>query len=174
MKNWFWIAVVIGVAFSGKVMEYWEDLASERRIARLHPVIREKVKAFLNEAARRGFFLRLTDGLRTIEEQNALYAQGRTKPGQMVTNAKGGQSYHNYGLAFDVVQIKDGKRLWENPDWSKIGQIGKSFGFAWGGDWSGFQDRPHFEYTNNKSYATLLAEVNSGKVDQNGYLTSIV
>lgn len=72
-----------------------------------------------------------TDGYRSIEEQNALYAQGRTKPGNIVTNAKRGQSNHNYGIAFDVAIWNGNTIVWDR-DWNKIGTIGKSCGLEWG------------------------------------------
>lgn len=132
------------------------DIWTERRIAKLHPLIRDRAREFINRADKElGIRLRVTSGLRTWEEQAKLYAQGRSAPGKKVTNAKAGQSLHNYGLALDVVEIKDGKGLWENPDWGRIGDLGKSLGFAWGGDWTSFKDRPHFEMKFGRSLAQL-------------------
>ena len=86
--------------------------------------------------------------MRTFAEQNALFAQGRTTAGDKVTNAKGGQSNHNYGLAFDVVGIDEkGKatyNLTENQ-WNKLYQNAEGGGLSWGGDWKTFKDKPHFE-----------------------------
>lgn len=121
-------------------------------------IIRERVTAFINKADREfGIKLRITsDGhLRSFDKQDELYAQGRTAPGKIITNAKAGESYHNYGLAFDLVEIKDGQALWNNPNWIKIGEIGKSFGFNWGGDWRSFKDYPHFELSNGLNLADL-------------------
>lgn len=88
----------------------------------------------------------LTQTLRTKTEQNALYAQGRTKPGKVVTNARGGQSLHNYGLAFDIA-FKDahGNILWDVPHFARFAKIAKANGLAWGGDWKSFKDYPHFD-----------------------------
>lgn len=108
----------------------------------------------MNKAQESGYNLRITQGYRSIEQQNELYAQGRTKAGQIVTKAKGGDSLHNYGLAFDVVDKDKGY----NVDWNKIGQIGKDAGLEWGGDWKSFQDRPHFQYTGGYS----LSQVKKG------------
>lgn len=114
--------------------------------SQLRPKIKRMMEAFIAEAKKQGINLIVTQGLRTIEEQNKLYAIGRTIKGSKVTNAKGGESNHNYGCAIDVVPVSGGKALW-NCDWNKIGRIGKSIGFSWGGDWKSFPDRPHFEYT---------------------------
>ena len=104
--------------------------------------------------------------LRTIKEQNELYQIGRTKAGTKVTNAKGGQSYHNYGLAFDLVLIIDAKTAsWDTlkdfdgdkvSDWNECVTIAKKYGWEWGGDWVKFKDQPHFQKTFGKSIAELL------------------
>ena len=88
----------------------------------------------------------MTDSFRSITEQDALYAQGRTKPGNRVTNARGGYSFHNFGLAIDVVIMRDGKAIWDTVPASVVA-IAKQEGFAWGGDWKSFKDYPHFEMT---------------------------
>lgn len=146
------------------------DIITRQRIAALHPIIQDKVKAFLAELYRMGKVIRLTSGYRSPQEQAALYNQGRTAPGKIVTYAKPGTSYHNYGLAFDIVEIKNGKALYENPDWEHIAAIGKKYGFKWGGDFKNVMDKPHFEYTNLGTAAQLLARVTSKKVDRDGYV----
>ena len=88
----------------------------------------------------------ITAALRGNEEQDKLYAQGRTAPGQIVTNARGGQSLHNYGLAFDVAfKTKTGSVDWSPIHFQRFAEIAKSFGLAWGGDWRRSKDFPHFE-----------------------------
>jgi len=147
------------------------------RIQTLHPKVREEALQIYNEinAALTGrATVRFAQTLRTIDEQNALYAQGRTKPGSIVTNAKGGSSYHNYGLAIDIVLIIDGKTAsWDMstdfdidkvPDWMECVKIFKSHGWEWGGDWKSIKDYPHFQKTFGKSEAQLLALYNSNKV----------
>ena len=124
--------------------EIWDKI-SEERIKKLHPKIRDAARKFINNALSQGIKLRITSGYRSIQEQDDLYAQGRTKPGNIVTYLKGGYSNHNYGLAIDVVPIKNGKADWNSPNWNKIGKIGKDVGFKWGGDWTSFKDKPHFE-----------------------------
>ena len=122
----------------------------------LHPALQARVRAFLLAAEDRGIFLRVTSAYRSYAEQARLYAQGRTAPGQIVTNAQPGESYHNFGLAFDVVEIRSGQALWQNPRWREIGELGKSYGFAWGGDWK-FKDLPHFQDGLGRSLAEWRA-----------------
>lgn len=122
------------------------DDRSERVISTLHARLRDKARQLVQRAAAAGIKIKIISGLRTYGEQNALYAQGRTAPGRVVTNARGGYSNHNFGVAFDVgIFSADGKYLDESPAYKTVGQIGKSLGFEWGGDWSSIQDQPHFQ-----------------------------
>lgn len=129
---------------------------SAARLVGLHPVVAAGVKALIQRSYARGVPIVITQGLRTIAEQNALYAQGRSKPGPIVTNAKGGTSYHNYGLAVDfALLMPDGKSLsWDvnrngdkdkTADWQEVVQEAKRLGFEWGGDWTSFKDYPHLQ-----------------------------
>jgi peptidoglycan LD-endopeptidase CwlK len=136
------------------------DLVSSERINELHPEAKWRFIAFINEAEKQGIKLRVTDGGRSFAKQTEYYAQGRTKPGNKITNAKAGQSYHNYFMAGDVVEIVNGKPKW-NCDWKKIAEIGKSFGLEWGGDWKSIIDKPHFQYTNGLSIKQLYARYNN-------------
>ena len=139
---------------------------TDRRIKKLHPLVKATFIQFIISAEQElGKQLRITSGLRTIKEQNKLYAKGRTRPGNIVTNAKGGKSYHNFGLAVDIVEIKNGKALWTNPDWSKIADLGKSLGLEWGGDWVSIKDKPHFQLSFGKSTSKLFALYKKGKRD---------
>lgn len=100
----------------------------------------------------------ITQAYRTKAEQDALYAQGRTKPGKIVTNAKGGYSNHNYGLSFDYVPLDGTRAIWDanNPLWSKFGLIGESLGLEWGARWKQLPDRPHLQYTFGLSINDLV------------------
>ena len=147
------------------------DKITAKRIQTLHPDIRNKVIEFIDEAERQGINLRITSGLRTYAEQDKLYAQGRTTDGPIVTNAKGGESNHNFGTAIDVVEIKNGKADW-NCDWNAIAKIAKSFGFAWGGDWKTFKDKPHFEMTFGNKLSDLRNKFKAGKI-KDGYVILI-
>lgn len=122
------------------------DLISEGRLDGLKPSVAAAASQFVQEAFRRGIRLRVTSGFRSMAEQQALYDQGRTEPGDIVTYAKPGQSLHNHGLAFDVVELSPDNRVayWDNPRWQEIGALGKSYGFEWGGDWN-WKDWGHFQ-----------------------------
>jgi LysM repeat protein len=133
---------------------------SSRRLNALHPVVRARANAFLLLCAQRGLGVMVSQGLRSWEDQDALYAKGRSVPPvgrkHRVTMAKGGQSYHNFGLAFDIVVLDAvGKADWDvsHPGWAHAGALGKSVGLEWGGDWTGFKDWPHFQYTGGLSLA---------------------
>jgi peptidoglycan L-alanyl-D-glutamate endopeptidase CwlK len=79
----------------------------------LHPVVEEKKNELVQKASDLGISIVITEGFRSKEEQDKLYAKGRTEEGNIVTQSKGGQSYHNYGLAIDLaIQLKDGKVIW--------------------------------------------------------------
>ncbi|MED4922887.1 LysM peptidoglycan-binding domain-containing protein [Anoxybacillus geothermalis] len=133
---------------------------AEKKLKGVHPVVAAKARQLIEKAYREGINIIITQGLRTVEEQNELYAQGRTKPGKIVTNAKGGYSYHNYGLAFDFAVLNDdGSVNWKvDEQWKRVGAIGKSLGFEWGGDWRGnLVDYPHLQYTFGLSIADLKA-----------------
>jgi hypothetical protein len=106
-----------------------------------------RVKQTLERARREGMDMQTDLVSRTIAQQDALYAQGRTEPGQRVTNARGGQSWHNYGLGADVVfSTPNGQPSWpENGNWTRYGQIAADNGLTWGGNWRN-PDRPHVEY----------------------------
>ena len=143
------------------------DPVNEAKIKSLHPKIREAARKFINDAADQGIILRITSGYRTYAEQDKLYAQGRTAPGAIVTRAKGGYSNHNFALAFDVVPLLNGQPNWNSTEWNKIGQIGKNNGFSWGGDWSGFVDKPHFQNMFGYSLAQLRQKVSNGDMTDN-------
>lgn len=154
------------------VMEYAEnkvwDAVSERNIERLHPKVRDKAREFINRVEKElGIKLRATSTLRTYAEQDELYAQGRTKKGGIVTNAKGGQSNHNFGTALDVVPIVNGQADWKTSadTWSKIAKVGKAVGFDWGGDWKSIVDKPHFEMNFGNSLAQMRQKYESGQRD---------
>jgi peptidoglycan L-alanyl-D-glutamate endopeptidase CwlK len=106
----------------------------------------------------------VVQGLRTFAESDALFAQGRTAPGDIVTKAAAGQSYHNYGLAFDFAMITDGED--DNsvgPNWMKVVSIMEAAGMFWGGNFpEGFHDNPHFENRYNFNWRQLLVLYNAG------------
>jgi hypothetical protein len=104
---------------------------------------REQAAAHLGAAARD---VRLSSAYRGWAEQAALYAQGRTAPGNIVTNAPAGSSWHNYGLAVDMVFCtQNGESSWpDGNNWARIGAVGVANGLYWGGNWTS-PDRPHLQ-----------------------------
>ena len=157
------------------------DKVSLTRIEKLHPKVRNEVKQIYNKVLERNVTIRFTDTLRTFQEQEALYAKGRTKPGKIITNAKAGESYHNYGLAIDFcLLLNDGKEVsWDRnldmdednqKDWNEVVAVFKHYGWEWGGDWNNFKDYPHFQKTYGFSTSQLLTKYNSKQTDIEGYV----
>lgn len=130
----------------------------ERFIGKLHPSIRGMARRLLIESPRA---LIITDGLRDDGRQAALYAQGRTAPGKIVTYAPAGSSWHNFGLAFDVAVWNGTKATWPNNValWTEIGLVGEAIGLTWGGRFLRLTDLPHFEY----HPGITLAQAREGK-----------
>lgn len=169
------------------------DKISLQRINQLHPSLRalalktwEQADAALTGRA----MPRVTYGLRTFKEQQDLFNLGRTvknpdglkasKPmGNIVTNARAGQSIHNYGLALDFALIIDGKEASWNTikdfdgdgiaDWMEVVNVFKANGWEWGGDWKSFKDGPHFQFDFGYSWQQLQAKYNSGQI-KDGYV----
>jgi len=147
------------------------DKVTDRNILTLHPLIRSSAEDFVNECQREGMYVRIYQGYRPSNMQNIIYGEGRTKKElkeagidesysrpniPIKTKAKGGESYHNYNLAFDCVEIKRNMALWNNDNWNNIGRIGAENGFEWGGGWN-FKDKPHFQKTFGYNCKQLLA-----------------
>jgi peptidoglycan L-alanyl-D-glutamate endopeptidase CwlK len=126
------------------------DARSEAQLATVNPDLATKVRAAADSLAAAGTYLLVVSGLRTSDQQNALYAQGRTTPGHVVTNAKAGYSMHNYGLAVDVVPYLSGQGgalNWSlnTPQYQVMVTAMKAQGLVWGGDWVTFPDGDHFQ-----------------------------
>lgn len=121
------------------------DARSESNITTLHPRVRTAARKLVRAASDSGITIKVISGTRTYAEQDHLYEQGRTRPGNIVTNARGGYSNHNFGIAFDIGVFSGTKYVPESPAYRKVGKLGKSLGLKWGGDWTGIQDEPHFE-----------------------------
>lgn len=129
---------------------------ASRKIEDLHPDLQPLCRKFLKACEAAGLDILITCTYRSAEEQDELYARGRTKPGRRVTNAKGGQSKHNHtdsrgkpaALAFDIVPLEGGKAMWSKafPHWQKAGEIGVALGLEWAGNWRRFTEYPHFQW----------------------------
>jgi len=159
------------------------DKISETRILKLHPKIREEVLKIYREqiypALTGGVYCRITHTLRTFEEQNELYKLGRTKLFDaddnrigIVTNAKGGQSFHNFSLAVDFCIMSSRTAIWDvsvdldkdgKRDWFEVIDIFKANGWESGADWKGkLRDFPHVQKTFGYTTKQLLEKWNSG------------
>ncbi|MGM1023566.1 MAG: M15 family metallopeptidase [Bacillota bacterium] len=131
----------------------------------LHEVVRLAAEQLVERCYKRGVCIRITQGLRTIAEQDGLYAQGRTKPGNIVTNSKGGYSFHNFGVAIDFVLIESGYDVKADKDndgmadWYEVVAEAEALGFEWGGHWASFKDFPHFQMT----FGLTTAQYRAGK-----------
>jgi peptidoglycan L-alanyl-D-glutamate endopeptidase CwlK len=134
-------------------------MMNSRSLDDLAPPAKQRAEAFIAAAKVKGIDLLVTSTYRDNDSQNALYAQGRTTPGKIVTRAKAGQSWHNWRCALDVVPLVNGKAIWDDQAvWKQIGEIGKSCGLEWAGDWKTFKEYPHFQYTGGLT----LAQLNQG------------
>lgn len=132
----------------------------------LKPRVKALAIRLMDEWNRGGNDIVITQTLRTFAEQDALYAQGRTKPGAIVTNARGGYSFHNHGVAFDVCPVIGGKAIWNDLSlFRALGEIGMRLGLEWGGTWASFPDYPHFQYTAGYSIEDFLNK----RVDENKF-----
>ena len=149
------------------------DARSEKTIATLQPEVRPYARSLVRKAASQGITIKVISGLRTYAEQNDLYAQGRTKPGRIVTNAKGGYSNHNFGIAFDI-GIFDGSRyIEESPRYKAVGALGVELGLEWGGNWKTINDEPHFQlrpsWARDEAERDMLAELRSRAESGKGF-----
>lgn len=130
-------------------------MTNSRNISDLLPPAQKRCRAFIAQAKAAGIEVVITSTYRDNESQDALWAIGRTKPGRRVTNAKGGQSYHNYRVAWDFVPVINGKAVWNDLSlFRRCGEIGESLGCEWGGRWK-MKDHPHLQYTGGLTLAHL-------------------
>lgn len=178
LKYFFWN--LVSKLAAEPINQCMRDEISLQRCKLLHPKVRDEAIAAI-EQAEAGFpasiKIRVVQGLRTIAEQNALYAQGRNgDKRQKVTNAKGGSSYHNYGLAIDfaILYDKNGDGNFEELswdaakdfdkdgliDWQEVVTRFEALGWSWGGKFRTFKDLPHVQKTFGKKPSELLAMVN--------------
>lgn len=119
-----------------------------RDITLCHPRLQLLAGQLVDECNKQGLKIKIGETLRTVAEQDDLYAQGRTKPGNIVTNAPGSSysSYHQWGTAFDIFR-NDGTGAYNESDgfFNRVGAIGVYLGLEWGGNWKSIMDKPHFQ-----------------------------
>lgn len=123
------------------------DERSEKNIATLLPEVRPLAFALIEKAAIHDIVIEIISGTRSYTEQDELYAIGRTKElhRKPVTNAKGGKSNHNFGIAFDIGIFVGEHYLGESPLYKTLGVLGEELGLFWGGRWKGFYDGAHYQ-----------------------------
>lgn len=151
---------IISNTTTPKIFGHTWDPVTDQRIKQLDQRLQQPAIDFINNVeSQLDVQLRVTDSYRSIEEQNEIYASGRTKPGPIRTNAPAGLSYHNYRRAIDVAVIKDGKSDYTKPISEDIAKIGEQEGFSWGGRWpEKKRDYPHFEMSFGQSVDELHSE----------------
>jgi hypothetical protein len=136
------------------------DRISIERLQWLHPRVKDAFKYFIEDAEEGlNITLRIVQGLRTFEEQDALYQQGRTTPGKIVTYSPAGTSYHNYGLAIDVVPITGHVVNWDYK-FRNLVKFATPLAITWGGDFLKLKDLDHFEKKMGYNWRTLLDKYN--------------
>lgn len=140
------------------------DPRSERNIRTLHLEAQKAARIFLTGFVNVPYSVRIISGNRTYAEQDMIYAQGRTRPGRIVTNARGGQSNHNFAIAWDIGIFVDGKYLPESPLYKDAAPIAliATTGVEWGGHWSK-PDRPHYQLVTGKSTSEVRALFEKGR-----------
>lgn len=136
-------------------------MINSRKIEDLHPKVQVLAKKFIEECDKAGIDVLIYSTYRDAASQDALYAQGRTKPGKIVTNARAGQSFHNWRCAFDFVPVVNGKARWDDKNaYATCGNIAESIGLEWAGRWTGkLRETAHCQFTNGLS----LADFQKGK-----------
>lgn len=155
------------------------------RIEDIHPYLRVELRQIYKEICEKfpaNVGARFVQVYRSFAEQDALYAQGRNgDKRQVVTDARGGQSFHNFGDAVDFVLLYDKNRdgqiqtnevIWDREtdidddhmiDWLEVVAVFKKYGWRWGGDRTKGKDYPHFDKSPVDIHE-LLARYNAGKV----------
>lgn len=140
-----------------------KDHLSVERLALLHPKAQPIFQKFIEDCETGlNIKIRISQGLRTFDEQDVLYAQGRTAPGKIVTDAKAGESYHNYGLAVDLVVLTGIGVDWKF-DYKQLYTYSSKNQLTWGGFFA-IKDYDHYEISFGKTVHELLAEHNTGNL----------
>jgi len=132
-------------------------MINSRNLDDLLPNVKTRVENFIKVCQVAGIDILVTSTYRDNASQDALYAQGRTTEGKIVTNARGGDSFHNHRCAVDVVPLVNGKPDWDgsHPVWAEVGRIGQENGLEWAGAWKTFKELAHFQYTGGLTIAQL-------------------
>jgi len=133
--------------FNPQPKDHFESRPSSNDLSSLNPHVASLARKFLTLTQENHLDVRITTAFRSWDEQDRLFAQGRTAPGEIVTNARGGDSYHNWGLAFDAAPYENGKISNDTEKFIQMGHLGQQVGLQWGGTFKSIVDYPHFQYT---------------------------
>ena len=141
------------------------DERTNKMLNSLHPEVKRLAHRHIYQLKRLGIDARIISGNRTYKEQDYIYAQGRTRPGKIVTNARGGYSNHNFGIAYDIGIFGNGGKVYLTADsvYKTPGIIGEKIGLEWGGRWKSTYDPPHFQYRTGLNVRQLRELVAAGK-----------
>ncbi|MGP4039980.1 M15 family metallopeptidase [Gracilibacillus sp. D59] len=149
------ILVFLLIIVIGYVIFQYQKYSSRPMPTELHPIVEDNKEDLIKQANQLGISIVITDSFRSAAEQNAIYQKGRETEGTIVTYAKAGESYHNYGLAIDfALQTNEGNVIWDleydgnqngESDWMEVVEIAKNLDFSWGGDFTRFKDYPHLQ-----------------------------
>ncbi|WHY73028.1 M15 family metallopeptidase [Fictibacillus enclensis] len=169
VNNWILFLLVVGACLF--IYYQSENVKEKKNVAlptKLHPVVEKDKDELIKRAKARGISIVITDGFRTFDDQDKLYAKGRSEKGDIVTTVRGGESYHNYGLAIDfALRTANGDVVWDlqrdsnrngKADWMEVVAIAKDLGFSWGGDWE-FKDYPHLQ----KDFGLSIEDLKNGE-----------
>ncbi len=151
----------VSAAIAAQLGEF--DSTTERHLRTLQPSAQRQARAFMRRVLAAGIPARILSGTRTYAEQNALYRKGRfgnTAP--IVTNARGGFSNHNFGIAWDIGIFDIGKYLGNSPLYAQAAAVGKVPGIEWGGDWKSFVDLPHYQLATGVALASVRTSFEAG------------
>jgi peptidoglycan LD-endopeptidase CwlK len=169
----FLIKNPLGLNFLNRLTMESDDLPTE-----LHPFVKERSNQLIQQSAAKGIVIVITDDFRSMEVQDALYEKGRSAEGNIVTHARGGESFHNFGLAIDfAIKTPDENIIWDmqydgnqngKRDWDEVVELAKALGFEWGGDWAQFKDYPHLQM----NFGLTLADLQNGKRPDESSLTA--
>jgi len=135
-------------------------MINSRKIEDLHPTVADLCRKWLDECKRQGIPVIITSTYRDAEYQNTLYSEGRSRPGKIVTNARAGQSYHNYRMAFDFVPLVCGVPAWNDIALiTRCGEIGEQVSLEWAGRWKSMKELLHLQFTGGLT----LSDLQSGR-----------
>lgn len=172
MGCFFFFLLILIISFASLYQwkaRYEKNLEKTPLPTKLNETVAQNRDILVDKAADKGILIVITADFRSFSEQNKLYAKGRTEEGTIVTNAQGGESYHNYGLAIDFALLDvNGQVIWDmkydgngngKSDWMEVVGIAKSLGFEWGGDWKSFKDYPHLQM----NFGLSIGDLQKGK-----------